>query len=70
MILTCPKCATSYTVDASKIPPEGRTVRCAHCGNRWTAQPVSLATDANDDLEAILATSDVESSPPQRRSRN
>jgi predicted Zn finger-like uncharacterized protein len=37
MILTCPECATSYFVDESKIPPEGRTVKCAACGARWTA---------------------------------
>ncbi|MFN3524043.1 MAG: DUF3426 domain-containing protein [Phenylobacterium sp.] len=39
MILTCPECATSYFVDESKIPPEGRLVKCAACGARWTAHP-------------------------------
>lgn len=39
MILTCPECATSYFVDESKIPPEGRLVKCAACGARWTAEP-------------------------------
>jgi len=56
MILTCPKCATSYTVDASKIPPEGRTVKCASCGHRWSAQAVSLAVDGDDDFSASVAT--------------
>lgn len=37
MILTCPECATSYFVDDSKIPAEGRAVKCAACGARWTA---------------------------------
>ena len=37
MILTCPECATSYSVDDSKIGAEGRAVRCAACGARWTA---------------------------------
>lgn len=41
MILTCPECATSYFVDESKIPPEGRLVKCAACGARWTAEPAS-----------------------------
>lgn len=39
MILTCPECATSYFVDDDKIPSAGRSVRCANCGARWTAQP-------------------------------
>lgn len=39
MILTCPECATSYFVDESKIPPEGRVVKCAACRARWTAHP-------------------------------
>ena len=39
MILTCPECATSYFVDDRKIAPEGRTVKCASCGHRWTAKP-------------------------------
>jgi predicted Zn finger-like uncharacterized protein len=39
MILTCPECATAYFVDETKIPPEGRTVKCASCAHRWTAFP-------------------------------
>lgn len=39
MILTCPECATSYFVDDSRIPAQGRRVRCSSCGNRWTAGP-------------------------------
>ena len=35
MILTCPACQTRYQADASKFPPEGRSVRCAKCGEVW-----------------------------------
>ncbi len=35
MILTCTSCDTRYTVDGSKFPAAGRTVRCAKCGHSW-----------------------------------
>ena len=39
MILTCPECATSYFVDDSRIPAEGRRVKCSSCAHRWMAGP-------------------------------
>ena len=35
MILTCPSCDTRYSVNGSKFPGAGRTVRCAKCGHSW-----------------------------------
>lgn len=69
MILTCPKCASRYLVPDDKVGAEGRAVRCAKCGNKWTAfndQPAPLAEESepsvfadvepatDDDIEAEL----------------
>ena len=50
MILTCPSCATRYTVADGAIPVGGRQVRCASCKHRWHQDPntdqVDLGADA------------------------
>ena len=57
MILTCPDCATSYFVDDSKIPADGRLVKCASCGARWTATApppeVSLELETSEEEGAV-----------------
>jgi predicted Zn finger-like uncharacterized protein len=57
MILTCPECATRYFVDDARVGPQGRQVRCAACGHRWTAVPEDEQLVLADPLTAPLATS-------------
>jgi predicted Zn finger-like uncharacterized protein len=54
VIVSCPACATRFSLDASLLGPSGRNVRCAKCGHRWrqeapapieplpTVEPVTL----------------------------
>lgn len=37
MIITCPACSARYQLPPGSIGPQGRTVRCTACGNRWVA---------------------------------
>lgn len=50
MILTCPNCSTQYAVADGAIPPQGRKVRCASCGESWfqegEPEPQDIAADA------------------------
>ena len=69
MILTCPDCATRYSVPDQQLGPEGRTVRCAACGARWTAraeeplelspEPVLDAAPAEEPAAASLAADEL-----------
>lgn len=53
MIITCPTCDTRYTLDDSKVGPQGRKVRCAKCGHMWwqTPQPDEPGFSLNDVTE-------------------
>jgi len=67
MILTCPECATSYFVDDGKIPPEGRSVRCAQCGTRWNARlepELELVSDPEEGAVAREPASPKEAPQP------
>ncbi len=35
MIISCPECDTRYDVDDERFQPDGRSVRCAACGESW-----------------------------------
>jgi len=62
MILTCPECASRYFVDDSKVGSAGRVVRCASCGNRWTARNEE-STDLFDEPSAATMAGDAAMAP-------
>ena len=67
MILTCTSCDTRYSVDGSKFPAAGRTVRCAKCGNSWhQAGETAEASEAAPEppAEAVDAASETLVSEP------
>ena len=39
MLLTCSSCKSRYLVNSADLKPNGRTVRCASCGNEWFQDP-------------------------------
>ena len=42
MLIVCPSCASQYELDAAKLGPEGRKVRCANCKTSWHVEPVAF----------------------------
>lgn len=68
MILTCPDCATRYFVADDKLGGEGKAVRCAACGARWTARAkaeVEIELSLSPELGAVAedVTERVEPAP-------
>ena len=54
MDLACPNCHARYRIAADAIPPEGREIACAQCGERWR-QPRVEAIDMPTDPEPLGA---------------
>lgn len=63
MIITCPSCSARYVVDPAKIGPDGRTVKCAKCGNAW-AQPAPTPEEMADAVAEPQAQPAPAAPPP------
>ena len=46
MIIACPSCQTRFQLDAAKLQPVGRHVRCAKCAHRWLQLPEGMELPA------------------------
>ncbi len=64
MILTCSSCGTRYSVDGSKFPAAGRTVRCAKCGHSWH-QAAEAAPESEPEPEMVSVAVEQHVAPPQ-----
>ncbi len=46
MILSCPDCSTRFAIDAEKLGPDGRRVKCGKCAHVWfESAPVPESDD-------------------------
>src|SRR6478672_3182051 len=57
MLIVCPSCSTSYTIEPASLGSAGRTVRCARCKTTWfadtsPAEVTALADGAIDESDA------------------
>jgi predicted Zn finger-like uncharacterized protein len=56
MLIVCPSCASQYELDAAKLGPAGRKVRCASCQNSWhvEAAPEFPEAPTAEETRALL----------------
>jgi predicted Zn finger-like uncharacterized protein len=55
MLIVCPSCTTSYTIDPASVGAAGRAVRCARCKTTWFAQPQKQETEVDAFVESVIA---------------
>lgn len=68
MLIVCPSCSSAYEIDADRVGPDGRSVRCAACRETWFISPedVSAALEA-EMTAAMMAASDLGPDAAQSR---
>lgn len=65
MLIVCPNCSTSYSVDQASLGAAGRTVRCARCKQTWFAGVDKAEPDLDAFVERTIAEAQIEANPPQ-----
>lgn len=53
MLISCPNCATNFSVPDSALGPKGRTLKCAKCGHKWHQNPLAAEDDFGLDEDAF-----------------
>ncbi len=69
MLIVCPACASEYTLDADKIGPAGRTVRCAACREPWFVAAPAAEPTLSPPGEAVF-TAAAASGPSEDKAGN
>jgi predicted Zn finger-like uncharacterized protein len=60
MLIVCPNCTTSYTIDPTALGAGGRTVRCARCKATWFATPHKQVTGTNAFVDGVVAEAEAQ----------
>jgi len=64
VIVSCPACATRFSLDAALLGDAGRNVRCAKCGHKWKQLPPKLENPEGTPADIALNAEPPEATPP------
>jgi len=53
MLISCPNCATNFSVPDKALQPSGRTLKCAKCGHKWFQSPAQAEHDFGLDEDSF-----------------
>lgn len=53
MLISCPKCSTSFALPAKAIGEKGRKLKCSKCGNVWFQEPSGFDRNKLDEFLEI-----------------
>lgn len=67
MLISCPNCATNFSVPDKALAPNGRKLKCAKCDHKWFQEPIVAADDFGLD-ESSFPPPPVMASPEARPS--
>ncbi|TDQ83917.1 putative Zn finger-like uncharacterized protein [Dongia mobilis] len=67
MIVSCPACATRFSLDAALLGEAGRNVRCAKCSHKWRQLPPKIEAPEGTPIapEPAGAPAEPVAAPPQ-----
>lgn len=60
MIVECPNCKTTYNLDESLVPEDGRQVKCTVCEHKFLVELPSKAGVHDQDIEDLFGASEDE----------
>jgi predicted Zn finger-like uncharacterized protein len=66
VIVSCPACATRFSLDAALLGDAGRSVRCAKCSHKWRQMPPKVESPQGEfggDINADMPPPQAEPSP-------
>lgn len=66
MILKCPDCDTRFAIDAAKLEPDGRRVKCGKCAHVWFESAPEVDEPIPEPITVTPLDSDIDPAVPPR----
>jgi predicted Zn finger-like uncharacterized protein len=64
VIVSCPACATRFSLDAALLGDAGRTVRCAKCSHKWRQMPPKVESPTGEFTQGGDISIETPAPPP------